>query len=73
MERIYIENVKQYADQEVNLAGFVDNYRDGKAMAFMVLKDITGKVQVTIEKELHPDWADTLSQITPDSVVRAIS
>lgn len=70
MERIYIENVKDYADKEVSLAGFVDNYRDGKAMAFMVLKDITGRVQVTIEKELHPDWEETLSQITPDSVVR---
>ena len=70
MERIYIENVKEYADKEVSLAGFVDNYRDGKAMAFMVLKDITGRVQVTIEKELHPDWEEMLSQITPDSVVR---
>ena len=70
MERIYIENVKDYADKEVSLAGFVDNYRDGKAMAFMVLKDITGRVQVTIEKELHPDWEEMLSQITPDSVVR---
>ena len=70
MERIYIENVKDYADKEVSLAGFVDNYRDGKAMAFMVLKDITGRVQVTIEKELHPDWEEMLSTITPDSVVR---
>lgn len=69
MERIYIENVKDYADKEVTLAGFVDNYRDGKAMAFLVLKDITGRVQVTIEKELHPDWEETLSKITPDSVV----
>ena len=70
MERIYIENVKEYADKEVSLAGFVDNYRDGKAMAFLVLKDITGRVQVTIEKELHPDWEATLSKITPDTVVR---
>ena len=70
MERIYIENVKEYADKEVSLAGFVDNYRDGKAMAFLVLKDITGRVQVTIEKELHPDWEETLSKITPDTVVR---
>ena len=69
MERIYIEKVKDYADKEVTLAGFVDNYRDGKAMAFLVLKDITGRVQVTIEKELHPDWEETLSKITPDSVV----
>lgn len=70
MSRIYISDVKNFADQEVSLAGFVENFRDGKSMAFMVLKDITGKVQVTIEKELHPEWAEKLSQITPDSVVR---
>lgn len=69
MERTYISDVKKFADKQVKLAGFVENFRDGKAMAFMVLKDITGKVQVTIEKELHPDWTDMLAQITPDSVV----
>lgn len=70
MDRIYIENVKDYADKEVSLAGFVENFRNSKSMAFMVLKDITGKVQVTIEKELHPDWEEMLNTITPDSVVR---
>ena len=54
MERIYIENVKEYADKEVSLAGFVDNYRDGKAMAFLVLKDITGRVQVLSKKNSIP-------------------
>ena len=29
--------------------GFVDNFRDGKNMA-IVLKDISGKVQITVKK-----------------------
>ena len=69
MDRIQIKDVKNYAGQEVLVKGFAENWRDGKSMAFLVLKDITGKVQVTIEKELHPDWADELSKITLDSVV----
>ena len=69
MDRIQIKDVKNYAGQEVLVKGFAENWRDGKSMAFLVLKDITGKVQVTIEKELHPDWADELAKITLDSVV----
>ena len=38
-------------------------------MAFIVLKDITGKLQITVEKEDHPDLVDTIDQLTPDSVI----
>ena len=69
MERTYIRDVAAKAEQEVLVRGFTENFRDGKSMAFLVIKDITGKVQVTIEKELHPEWADTLAQITQDTVV----
>ena len=69
MERTYIRDVASKAEQEVLVRGFTENFRDGKSMAFLVMKDITGKVQITIEKELHPEWADTLAQITQDTVV----
>ena len=38
-------------------------------MAFIVLKDITGKLQITVEKEYHPDLVYTIDQLTPDSVI----
>ena len=38
-------------------------------MAFIVLKDITGKLQITVEKEDHPDLVDAIDQLTPDSVI----
>lgn len=72
MERVYIGKIKEYTDQEVKLQGFVENFRDGKSMAFIVLKDITGKVQITIEKANHPEWNEMLAQITPDSVITVI-
>ncbi len=69
MERIYISDLRANLEKEILLSGFVDTFRDGKAMAFIVLKDITGKVQVTVEKEQHPELLDVLSQLTPDSVI----
>ena len=69
MERLYINQIKDHLDTEIKLQGFVENFRNGKAMAFIVLKDITGKVQITIEKEKHPELEDVLAQTTPDSVI----
>lgn len=69
MERTYIGDIMQNLDKEVLLRGFVENFRDGKSMAFIVLKDITGKIQITIEKEKHPELLDTLLAVTPDSVI----
>ncbi len=69
MNRTYINELKQNLNKEILIQGFVENFRNSKNMAFIVLKDITGKVQITIEKEKHPELADTLEQITPDSVI----
>ncbi len=72
MERVYIGDIKANLEKEILLCGFVENFRDGKAMAFIVLKDITGKVQITIEKENHPELLEALSQLTPDSVISVV-
>lgn len=67
MERTYIRDIKE--NGQVKVQGFVENVRDGKSMAFLVVKDITGKIQVTIEKEKLPEVAAEVSKLTPDSVV----
>ena len=69
MERTYIGKIKENLEKEVELSGFVDTFRNTSAMAFIVLKDITGKVQLTIEKEKHPEMQDALAVLTPDSVI----
>ncbi|MGX8686067.1 MAG: amino acid--tRNA ligase-related protein, partial [Spirochaetales bacterium] len=69
MERTYIGKIKENLEKEVQLSGFVDTFRNTSAMAFIVLKDITGKVQLTIEKEKHPELLDALNVLTQDSVI----
>lgn len=50
MERTYIADIKNNLGKPVLVQGFVENLRDSKYMAFIVLKDITGKIQITVEK-----------------------
>ena len=72
MERTYISDVCKNLDKEILIQGFVENFRDRKAMAFIVLKDITGKIQITVEKEKHPELEEALSKITLDSVISVV-
>ena len=69
MERTMIRDIRAAAGKEAKVCGFVENFRDGKSMAFIVLKDITGKLQITVEKEKCPQLLDELAKITPDSVI----
>ena len=69
MERTYIKDAKDNAGKKIKVQGFVENIRNGKAMAFIVLKDITGKLQITVEKEKHPEMTDMLDALTGDSVI----
>lgn len=72
MKRTLIRDIRAKAGETAKVQGFVENFRDGKSMAFIVVKDITGKLQVTVEKEKCPELIDELASITPDSVVTVI-
>ena len=66
MERTYIKDV---APGVVRVSGFVENFRNKRTMAFIVVRDITGKLQITIEKEKHPEFSEMLDKLTINSVV----
>ena len=69
MKRLMIKDIKL---GEVNhVAGFVENIRNKKTMCFIVLRDVSGKLQLTIEKAKHPEMEETLAKITVDSVIEA--
>ena len=72
MERVYVKDIRSNLEKPILVQGFVENFRDGKAMSFIVLKDITGKVQITVEKSEHEDLLPALAQITPDSVISVV-
>ena len=66
MERTLIKNVVPGVHR---VQGFVENFRNKRTMAFIVVKDATGKLQVTIEKEKHPEMLEMLDKLTIHSVV----
>lgn len=69
MKRTYISEAKGRIGEKIKVQGFVENFRNSKSMAFIVLKDITGKLQITIEKEKLPGLCEKTEQITVDSVL----
>lgn len=69
MKRTYINEVKNNLGQTVTIKGFVDSIRDTKYVVFMTIKDITGTVQATVEKETNAELAASLEGLTNDSVV----
>ena len=69
MKRVLIKNIK--LNESNHVAGFVENIRNKKSMCFIVLRDISGKLQITIEKAKHPEMEEVLNQITADSVIEA--
>ena len=69
MERVYLSEVRKHLGEEILVQGFVENFRNGKSMAFIVLKDITDKLQITVEKEKLPEVAAAIEPLTGDSVI----
>ena len=67
MERTYAANVR--AADSIKVCGFVENIRNKSKMAFIVLKDITGKVQITVEKGENEALDQAVNQLTLDSVI----
>ena len=67
MKRTYISHVTPGERQRVQ--GFVENIRNKRTMAFLVVRDITGKLQITIEKEKHPGLVPAIDALTIDSVI----
>ncbi len=70
MERTYIKDLQ--GDSEVKICGFVENIRNKRTMAFIVVKDISGKVQVTVEKGKNAEIDETVDRITLDSVISVL-
>ena len=69
MKRVNIKNIK--LGEANHVAGFVENIRNKKSMCFIVLRDVSGKLQLTIEKAKHPELEETLASITIDTVIEA--
>lgn len=67
MERTLIGKIDP--EKETLIKGWVEKIRDSKYMIFLVIKDLSGKIQVTIEKEKMPEIVEQLNGVIANSVV----
>lgn len=71
MKKIYFKNLNEYLEQEITIEGFVDNIRILQYVDFLIIRDTTSKVQVTIEKnESNKKLTEIASTLTPESTVK---
>ncbi|MBR1890612.1 MAG: aspartate--tRNA(Asn) ligase [Clostridia bacterium] len=55
---------------KVEIQGWIENLRDKKNMQFVVIRDLSGKVQVTVVKSEKPEIAEIFSHATLESTVK---
>ena len=74
MNKIYFKDLENYFDKEIEISGFVENIRNIKWVQFLVLRDSTDKVQVTIEKsdENNAPMVELVNNLTAESTIKVI-
>lgn len=70
MERTRIGEI--VAPSTVKVQGWVEKVRDQKSMQFLIVKDITGVLQITIEKAKSPEIAEQVATLIAGSVVTVV-
>lgn len=71
MEKIYFKDLANYYNQEIELNGFVDKIRDLQYVQFVIVRDSSAKVQITIEKnEENQELNEVVTSLTKESTIR---
>ncbi len=70
--KIYANELKNYFNQEIEFSGFVDNIRNLQWVQFVILRDQTGKVQVTIEKseDQNKEMVEIINNLPLESTIK---
>lgn len=67
MERILINELKEKETSKIS--GWIEKIRDTKYMIFIVMKDRSGEIQVSIDKEKNKDIVEKLEGVLANSVL----
>ena len=71
MSKLKFNELSKHYNEEVVLKGFIDNLRDLQYVQFIVLRDRTGKIQVTVEKnEENKELNEIVSNLPLESVIK---
>src|SRR5690625_4448543 len=65
-----IKDLEQFLDKEIILQAFVDNIRNLQYVAFIILRDASSKIQMTVEKEGNDDLVKIIDELTIESTVK---
>ena len=73
MKKINFSELKNYFGQKIELHGFVEKVRDLQYVQFLILKDKSGSVQVTLEKDGSLEELNNIvSNLKVDSTVKVL-
>ena len=67
-----IMKISEIKPGKVEIQGWIENLRDKKNMQFIVIRDLSGKVQVTVVKAEKPEVAEVFSKATLESTVKIV-
>ena len=72
MNKIYVKDLNKHLNEEISFSGYVDTIRDKKWVMFVILRDSTGKLQMTIEKseEQNQKLLEIMNDITVESTIK---
>jgi aspartyl-tRNA synthetase len=70
MKREFISELK--LNEQTKIGGFIETIRDTRYMVFVVLKDITGKIQISIDKNSQSELAEKVLKVIPHSVLTVV-
>ena len=71
MERAQIKQIKEKVGQQIKIAGFVEIIRDQGSIKFLIVRDITGTIQVVVTKK-NKKASEISSSLSLESVVEII-
>lgn len=66
----YVRSDLKSSQGKVEVWGWIEKVRDQKSMQFVILKDRSGMLQMTIEKAAKPELAEIVSHFTQDYYVK---
>jgi len=70
MKKLYVRDLKNHYGEDIEFCAFVDKIRNLQYVEFIILRDFTGKVQVTIEKnDDNQELLNSIDNLTNESTV----